>query len=252
MPSITRAILWRADFFNLEFTQIYNNGLAGPTGTGFTRQFDSHADRANADFDQRHNAVGYAIWDIPAWTRYKRAAPLFRHWTIAAVGAARSGFPFSVFVPAAGLSSLPPGSAQLENNRANLVDPSALYAPPAGPTNPGMQFWLNGAAFQVPSPGTTGNTGRNEFRGPGLYSLDVAVHRSVSIKVRDRQARITVRADAFNVLNHANLNNPDGSLTSSNFGMSTVGRMGQTTGFPASAPFNETPRQIQLMLRLEF
>jgi hypothetical protein len=63
-----------------------------------------------------------------------------------------------------------------------------------------------------------------------------------------------LRADAFNILNHANLNNPDSFLTSgsSTFGLSTFGRMGQTSGFPAQVPFNETARQIQLMVKLEF
>ncbi len=64
--------------------------------------------------------------------------------------------------------------------------------------------------------------------------------------------RFTVRVDAFNLLNHANLNNPDGLLGSSTFGVATYGRVGQASGFPAVAPFRETARQLQLILRLSF
>jgi hypothetical protein len=236
------------DFFDLEFTRI-NPGGGGQNSTGFTSQFDSHADRANADFDQRQNLVGYAIWDLPGWKRYARAAPLFRNWTIAGVGAARSGFPFSVLVPTTS------GTPKLVYYRANVVDPKAVYT--SGPGNPGTELWLNRNAFQVPPPGTIGNSGRNAFRGPGLYSLDIAISRGFAVKIGDRDGRLTVRADAFNVLNHANLNNPDAFLTGSlqtspTFGMSTFGRLGETSGFPAVTPFNETARQVQLMLRMEF
>jgi hypothetical protein len=63
---------------------------------------------------------------------------------------------------------------------------------------------------------------------------------------------LTLRADAFNVLNHANLNNPDNVYGSSTFGLATYGRQGTASGFPAVAPLNETARQFQLVLRLEF
>ena len=64
--------------------------------------------------------------------------------------------------------------------------------------------------------------------------------------------RLTVRADAFNILNHANLNNPDNLLGDPTFGVATYGRQGTPSGFPAVTPVNETARQIQLLLRVEF
>jgi len=63
---------------------------------------------------------------------------------------------------------------------------------------------------------------------------------------------LTFRADAFNVLNHANLNNPDNLIGDSTFGLETYGRQGSPSGFPAVSPVNETARQIQVMLRLQF
>ena len=64
---------------------------------------------------------------------------------------------------------------------------------------------------------------------------------------------MTLRADAFNFLNHANLNNPSPFLgLTSTFGVATFGRLGKQSGFPAQSPLNEMGRQIQLLLRVQF
>ena len=82
--------------------------------------------------------------------------------------------------------------------------------------------------------------------------MDLSLARTFSVKWLGESGRITVRADAFNFLNHANLNNPDSFLNSRTFGIATYGRQGRDTGFPGVAPLNETARQIQLLLRVEF
>jgi hypothetical protein len=64
--------------------------------------------------------------------------------------------------------------------------------------------------------------------------------------------RITLRADAFNILNHANLNNPASIFGTGSFGVALYGRKGASNGFPGSSPLDETARQIQLSLRLDF
>ena len=64
--------------------------------------------------------------------------------------------------------------------------------------------------------------------------------------------KITFRADVFNLFNHTNLSNPDSVLGSTTFGIAGFGREGRDAGFPTLTPFRETPRQIQLILRLEF
>jgi len=112
---------------------------------------------------------------------------------------------------------------------------------------------LNPASFGPPPDASTlGNTGRNEFRGPGLYNSDMSFSRAFHLPGLRESAMLIFRADAFNILNHANLNNPDNLLGDPTFGIATYGRQGTSSGFPAVAPLNETARQIQLLLRLEF
>jgi hypothetical protein len=226
------------EFFDLSFTRA-GGGISGLGRAAFSRQFDSRGDRGNSDFDQTHNLTFTAIWELPT-----RA---LRGWSVAALGGIRSGFPYSVNArPTAGLFD----DATLINLRADLVDPGRVDAGRT-PADGGVHL-LNGSAFRTPAAATQGNTGRNAFRGPGLASVDLSLARTFGVKRLGESGRFTVRADAFNFLNHANLNNPNSFLNSSTFGVATYGRQGRNTGFPAAAPLNETARQIQLLLRVEF
>ena len=75
--------------------------------------------------------------------------------------------------------------------------------------------WFNTAAFVQNAPGTYGNAGRNSIQGPGSFNMDMSLMRH--IVVRERQY-FEIRAEAFNVLNHANFQNPGTTQSSQNFG----------------------------------
>lgn len=111
---------------------------------------------------------------------------------------------------------------------------------------------LNASAFANPPPGSNGDLGRNSLAGPGLINIDVSLNRSIPVKWLGEAGHLNLRADAFNFLNHANLNNPYPVLGGATFGQATYGREAQPTGFPGLLPLNETARQIQLMLRVEW
>jgi hypothetical protein len=218
------------DFFNLSFVNVQTT--AGSTGRAtFSRQFDPNADRGNADFDQRHNLVLLSYWNLPS---------VLRGWVVSGLAAFRSGFPYTILGPSAPVS----GQAQAFNNRPDVVGPVILEQPA-----PGGEQLLNPAAFVAAAPGAVGNLGRNALIGPGLYNIDLSLSRSFALR---EFGHLVVRASAFNVLNHANLNNPDTLLTSPTFGLALFGRQGLQSGFPAVSPLNETPRQVQLSVKLQF
>ena len=230
---------------NLQFTA--NGGSGGSFRSAFAQQYDNQGDRGNSDFDQRQNLFLLGIW------RSDARRLLTRGWQVSFLAAFRGGFPYTVQAPQIGSV---PGTALVENERADLLNPAMVYLQPPTPA-PGGKIVLNEAAFGSPAAGLVGNTGRNAFRGPGLYNLDVSLGRSFSVPrlgvLRIREGtRFTIRADAFNLLNHANLNNPDALVGDPNFGLATYGRLGTASGFPAVSPVNETARQIQLLLRIEF
>jgi hypothetical protein len=238
------------DFFNLSFSAIASSSGTSGRAT-YARQFDPNSDRGDADFDQRHNFVLQSYWNPPPLFSRSQARWLLRDWNVGALLAIRSGFPYSLL----GTSTKIDGGGLIESNRPDLINPAIAkeYQPGAG----GVQL-LNPAAFVDAAPSTLGNVGRNAFIGPGFYNLDLAVGRSFPLPWLGEGSRLNFRADFFNVLNHANLGNPDtllGSLTTPNadFGFATFGRQAsQGSGFPTLAPLNETPRQIQLSVRIQF
>jgi outer membrane receptor protein involved in Fe transport len=231
------------DFFNLNFTTI--TGASGQQNNStFARQYDSNGDRGNSDFDQRQNLFLTGTWRSPSRSK------ILGGWRLSGIAAFRSGFPYSVL----SVTTLFPnnGDGLIEDQRADLLNASTAVPSHPASTVGGVQL-LNPAAFSEPlNPSVVGNTGRNAFRGPGLYNSDISVERVLSLPRIRESARLTLRADAFNILNHANLNNPDNLYGSPTFGIATYGRQGAPSGFPAVAPLNETARQVQLLIRLEF
>jgi hypothetical protein len=228
------------DFFDLNFTS-----LMPPTNNipvaAFSRQFDSNVDRGNSDFDQRQNLVFYSIWDLPSLRRNW----IFEGWKFSQMAAFRSGFPFTVYAP----STEPSSGGTILNNRAD--EAGASQAEIRQPADGGFLI-LNPAVFSAPSDGQLGTTGRNAFRSPGFFNVDLSLSRSFHIHALSESTRLILRVDMFNFLNHANLGQPDSLITSPTFGVSLYGRTGTDTGFPALAPFRETARQTQILLRLEF
>jgi hypothetical protein len=172
---------------------------------------------------------------------------------VAELVAFRSGFPFSVGGPTDKVD----GKSFVLNNRANILDPNQVFLSNA-PAVPGGNRLLNFADFATAAPGELGNGGRNAFGGPGFYSVDLSVSRSFGVRWLGEGGRLTFRADAFNVLNHANLGNPVSQFDptddpqTTQFGIATFGRQGAQLGFPAVSPLNETPRQIQLSVKVTF
>ncbi len=214
------------DFFNLNFTSIGVNPPASGRAS-FSRQFDARADRGNADFDQRHNLVAAYSWN-------------WREWILSGLAAMRSGQPYNLL----GATDFVVGQSYALNNRPDLVGAAGVSQEVAG-----GRLLLSKAAFAAAAPGVLGNVGRNALTGPGFYNFDVAVGRGFQLR---EALWLRFRADAFNLLNHANLGNPDGVLGSPAFGVAQYGRSGRASGFPAVSPLSESARQFQMSVRVEF
>jgi hypothetical protein len=84
--------------------------------------------------------------------------------------------------------------------------------------NPGPAAWFNTRAFAPNAIGTFGNTGRNILIGPNFTSLDVSLVKDFAPRER---LKLQFRAEAFNLPNHANFNQPASSRASATFGQIT-------------------------------
>ncbi|MEX2263678.1 MAG: carboxypeptidase-like regulatory domain-containing protein [Bryobacteraceae bacterium] len=227
------------DFFDLGGVRA---GAGGTTQVpaAFSYQFEPEADWGYSDYDQRHNFAFSAVYDVPPLGG--PAAHLFRNWRAAVLFGARSGFPF----PVLGGGSFQPGP--ILNQRPDLIREDASLSP-GKPAHGGVQI-VDPASFQNAQPGLQGSTPRNAFASPGYYNFDLSISRAIPLS--ERWGRMTLRIDAFNVLNHANLGTPVANFGQENFGTALFGRTGRASPFPALTPYTENPRQLQLSVRLDF
>ena len=238
---------------NLEVTG--SNGISSRPA-GFTEQFNSSADRGNSDFDQRHNFTYFATWSLPNAASGRKPEVLLKDWQLSLIGAIRSGQPFTVYA-SQGFSSIHitgvPGI--LNYNRASLATTTKDAVPTGNPEGGALIF--NPAGFTDPS-GALGTVGRNALTGPGLYSVDLSLSRSFPLSRLADSARMIVRLDAYNALNHTNLNNPTLAAASCclsgnpDFGTALFGRRDLNSSLPVASPLNEAARQIQVMLKIVF
>jgi hypothetical protein len=194
-----------------------NNFLQGTTGAGvFNHPDNIDRDRGNCgNEDIRHNMNATGIIRMPqfsdTWTQR-----LFGDWRLSGIFRARSGGHLTPTVSAdRALTQVNVGS-----QRANLLS-SDVYGNQCTSdlrsSNPSCR-WLNSASFGTPALGTLGNAGPGILVGPGNWSLDAGLTRT--FRVTEAQ-QLEFRAEADNVLNHTNFNNPNVSVGNANFGRIT-------------------------------
>lgn len=119
--------------------------------------------------------------------------------------------------------------------RPDHVPNTSFYG--SGDNGSGYPIWLNNAAFDVNTPYNAqryGNLGFDAVRGPGYVNVDGSVIKHFPI---NETQRIEFRLEMFNILNHANLNNPNTTFGNPNFGLVTT---------------RSDSRKIQLGLRYTF
>ena len=113
---------------------------------------------------------------------------------------------------------------------------------------------FNKAAFIAAPAGQQGDFGRNVLRGFDASQGDIGLQRRFRIT---ETLGLSFRAEAFNVLNHANFGNPNNDLTSNLFGHSTQTLASSLGAGGANGGFNPLyqvggPRSIQLALKVQF
>ena len=92
------------------------------------------------------------------------------------------------------------------------------------------------AQFSFPNAGEIGNSGRNSFRGPAYYNVDLSLIKKFRVT---ETSSVQFRAEAYNAFNHAQFGTPGVSLTTP----ATFGKFSSTL---AGA------RVMQMALRFDF
>jgi hypothetical protein len=184
--------------FNANFTDSYclsdydfGAALATPANS---QPFNRHADWGPCIFDTRSN-FNASLVALSSWkSDNSLLSRLLSDWQLAPLFHASSGQPLTV------TTGHDDSLTDLNNDRPDQVMADVYPVSQGCKSSPCVQ-WINPAAF-VPNPtGTFGDVGRNSLRGPGTVNVDAALSRIFAITER---FRLEARADAFNVINHAN------------------------------------------------
>ncbi len=176
--------------------------------------------RGLSDFDQPHSLVVQTVYDLPVpkqfpgWTR-----TLFAGWQVSGAVLFRKGTPFTLYV-----GSDNPGFGNVDGgpgDRPNLVDPSVLGRTIDHPDT--SRANLPRAAFDYIHPGESrGSLGRNTFRKAGIRNLNFALGRTFELGTSNGHHRtLSFRAEAFNLANHPQFDEPQPNLSAPAFGRIT-------------------------------
>ncbi len=128
---------------------------------------------------------------------------VFGGWQLAPIISARSGVRLNITT---GVDNSLTGQGQ---DRPNSILANQYAA------NQSVESWLNRAAFAPNVLGTFGNLGRYTAVGPGNFQCDASLSRRFAYRER---IRLEARFEAFNIINHTNLNAPTTTLNAPNFG----------------------------------
>jgi hypothetical protein len=199
-----------------------------------------------SDFDTRHTWVANFTWAIPFAARLTGAAgAMFDGWHISGIWMMRSGNPLTVFVQTNRSRS------QWNPSRGpGIGQDRPSYAPGFGPATAVLgrvDQWFDPAAFVLQPAGTFGDTGRGDFRGPDLRTLDLSLTKATRLGTPGERGRLELRVEGFNILNRANFGVPElRAFAGTRDGEPPLSTFGRITTTVTSA------RQLQIGLRVTF
>jgi Carboxypeptidase regulatory-like domain/TonB dependent receptor len=201
---------------------------------------------APAGYDRTHMFNMGFVYELPYKTANGKdvAHLVLGDWQVNGIYTAVSGLPFTIIADGAQLN--------MPGNTANGIGPQTAnlngeYKVIGDKGQAG--FYFDPTPFSQPQGTTFGNTGRNQFRGPGFWNIDFSIFRSFPIGTGGK--RIEFRTEFFNLTNTPMWSRPVNDISSNNFGRTTtVGE--DTPGGFRSRDAGSGERQIRFGLRVQF
>jgi len=180
---------------------------------------------SNADYDTRQSFNANYVYRVPA-SHFSNSAmkAALGGWTVAGTFLFHSGYPFSV-IDSSVRSAQSIGAASGLATQTFLADYSGTGY--ASCTTPNVSCYTKSQFSTAANQHDFGNIPRNSFRGPGYFDTDLNLSKVFTFHER---FKFQVGAFFFNILNHANFDNPFNNLATGNFG-----QILQTVSPPSSA-----------------
>ncbi len=247
----------------LDLNRRFTNGLATKSaftwGKGLGYQdsddgglhfwLDQRRNYAPNDYDRRLNFEESFTYELPVgkgkrWLNRGPSSVALGGWKLSGIISIVSGTPFTVTANGGTINT--PGQTQT----ANLTKPfHVLHGIGTG------NNWFDTSSFAQPAGctstpcpiqyGTTlGNSGRNQFYGPGFIQDNISMSKTFPLGER---FSLETKVDAFQLSNTPQFNNPSNSFTSTTFGQIT-----STTGSGSGVNGTGGGRALQLSGIIKF
>jgi hypothetical protein len=210
--------------------QLSNEGPGGSTNQ--TDPAHPQTEHGPSDFDVKHNVSFFALWDLPFFRDSSSfTGKILGGWQINGLMSWHTGFPWTPVtgqinsIPITSAATINPtrpsgviNAAGRDTSNNSFIVPDANFAgilhqgdPVAGgsaqcsnadpTTRPGYPY------FDICTPGTPG-IGRNSFRGPSYFDVDMSVVKKFGLpnnRFWGEGASIELRGNFFNIFNKLNL-----------------------------------------------
>ncbi|MCS7314809.1 MAG: hypothetical protein RMI94_00830 [Bryobacterales bacterium] len=182
-------------------------------------QYDQLRDRKGlSNFDAPHALELHAVWELPSGaSRSSFRGRLLRGWQVSTALLVKSGTPFTLYV-----GSDAPGYGNVDGgpgDRPHILDPSILGRTVDDPNTSTSILRRDRFAFIRPGE-RRGNLGRNTFRKDGIANVNAALSKQWSLGSNGERL-LVFRAEAYNLCNHPQFDEPQRNLSSPSFGRIT-------------------------------
>lgn len=244
--SLQTSLKHQGQYSNFLFGYTYSKCIDNASGLqDSTNPFNPALSRGLCNFDLTHNFVASYGLALPfeRWTGATGVAKkVAEGWSLSGITSFATGLPVS-------LSESDDNS--LTGITSSTVDtPQLLGGPIIDNTNPRSgQPYFNPSAFGLEPFGQIGTARRRFFHGPGINNFDLALLKNMKFA---ESKELQFRVEAFNLFNHAQFNNPNGSINAdstftgpNNVPQASSGSFGFVTGA-------RSPRIMQVALKFLF
>ncbi len=180
----------------------------------YQNAFNTDANYSNSNYDVRHAFKGNVIYALP-FGKGKQFLnnnwlldELIGGWQASSTFVIQTGNPFGITTGNYNNSGNQSGSYTQYANLIGNVQKS-------GSTKSRLGEYYNTDALTLPANYTYGDFRRNTLHGPGIAVMNGSLGKTFDL-YPERGIRLTVRGEAFNVLNHASFGLPGGNAISGN------------------------------------
>jgi hypothetical protein len=187
-------------------------------------QYNRRLDKGLSGSDVPHRLIVTVLYELPRYKGNKVINGVIGGWRLGVLQTYQSGPVFTVVT----------ASNTTNAFQAGALRPNLLRNPALPSDQQSVTRWFDTAAFVQPAFATFGNSPRSGLRGAPLTTTDATAEKTFAIH---EGWKFDLRAEFYNLWNHANFNPPGATFGAPDFGVVSSARPGRTVQLAARLSF---------------